>query len=203
MVCLLVGCLTSQQHASVSQGWIYSDNFTCCHTEIRSCRSNFPSHPVTVYWHRANQSPSTDPILPGAWQGGHWSANFLSYWYDSTPEKSRCKQDSNPGSSALEADALTTMPTRQSQLNGKKPRYHTTQDRRHERHLKLQAYQSVLGTHREIFLDRHLPSSLKRKVFNQCVLPAMTYRCRTWSLTKALVRKLWNKPWKVKCLMSS
>ena len=22
----------------------------------RSCRSNFPSHPVTVYWHRANQS---------------------------------------------------------------------------------------------------------------------------------------------------
>ena len=27
-VCLLVGCLTSQQHASVSQGWICSDNFT-------------------------------------------------------------------------------------------------------------------------------------------------------------------------------
>ena len=22
----------------------------------RSCRSNFPSHPVTVYWHRADQS---------------------------------------------------------------------------------------------------------------------------------------------------
>ena len=33
-VCLLVGCLTSQQHASVSQGRICSDNFTCCHTEI-------------------------------------------------------------------------------------------------------------------------------------------------------------------------
>ena len=32
--CLLVaGCLTSQQHASVSQGWICSDNFTCCQTE--------------------------------------------------------------------------------------------------------------------------------------------------------------------------
>ena len=27
--CLLVGCLTSQQHASVSQGRICSDNFTC------------------------------------------------------------------------------------------------------------------------------------------------------------------------------
>ena len=32
-VCLLV-CLTSQEHASVSQGWTCSDNFTCCHTEI-------------------------------------------------------------------------------------------------------------------------------------------------------------------------
>ena len=32
-VYLLVGCLTSQQHASVSRGRICSDNFTCCHTE--------------------------------------------------------------------------------------------------------------------------------------------------------------------------
>ena len=32
--CLLAGCLTSQQRASVSQGRICSDNFTCCHTEI-------------------------------------------------------------------------------------------------------------------------------------------------------------------------
>ena len=31
---LFVGCLTSQQHASVSQGRICSDIFTCCHTEI-------------------------------------------------------------------------------------------------------------------------------------------------------------------------
>ena len=33
-VCLFVGCLTSKQHASVSQGWICSGNFTSCHTEI-------------------------------------------------------------------------------------------------------------------------------------------------------------------------
>ena len=25
---------------------------------------------------------------------------------------------------------------------------------------------------------------LKRKVYNQCVIPAMTYRCETWKLTK-------------------
>ena len=31
---VFVGCLTSQQQASVSQGRICSDNFTCCHTEI-------------------------------------------------------------------------------------------------------------------------------------------------------------------------
>ena len=33
---LFVGSLTSQQHASVSLGWICSDNFTCCHTEIEA-----------------------------------------------------------------------------------------------------------------------------------------------------------------------
>ena len=44
---------------------------------------------------------------------------------------------------------------------------------------------NVFGKYREIFLDRYLPISLKRKVFKQCVLPAMTYGCQTWSLTKA------------------
>ena len=34
-VCLLIGCLTSQQHASVSHGQICSDNFTCCNTKRR------------------------------------------------------------------------------------------------------------------------------------------------------------------------
>ena len=33
---LFVGCLSSQQHASVSQGRICTDNFTCCHTEIEA-----------------------------------------------------------------------------------------------------------------------------------------------------------------------
>ena len=38
---LLVGCLTSQQQASVSQERIYSDNFTCCHTEIEVADQTF------------------------------------------------------------------------------------------------------------------------------------------------------------------
>ena len=32
--CWLADWLTSQQHASVSQVRICSDNYTCCHTEI-------------------------------------------------------------------------------------------------------------------------------------------------------------------------
>ena len=48
IVCLLVGCLTSQQQASVSQGRICTDNFTCCHTEIDVADQTFssPSHSI-------------------------------------------------------------------------------------------------------------------------------------------------------------
>ena len=109
---LLVVCLTSHQHASVSQGRICSDNFTCCHTEIEVA---YPTFHLTQsqYTDTGPTSPSVDPITPGAWQGSHWSANFC-HRYDWTPKKSRRKRDSNPGSSALEADALTTRPTRRS-----------------------------------------------------------------------------------------
>ena len=76
MDCLLfVGCLTSQQHASVSQGRICSDNCTCCHTEIEVADQTFHlTQPL--YIDTEPTSPSTDPIMPGAWQGSHWSANF-------------------------------------------------------------------------------------------------------------------------------
>ena len=49
LFCWLVGCLTSQQHASVSQGRICADNFACCHTEIEVADQTFLPHPVTVY----------------------------------------------------------------------------------------------------------------------------------------------------------
>ena len=74
-VCWLVGCLSSQQHASVSQGRICSDNFTCCHTEIEVSDPTFHlTH--SQYTDTGPTSPSTDPITPGAWQGSHWSASF-------------------------------------------------------------------------------------------------------------------------------
>ena len=73
-VCLLVGCLTSQQHASVSQGRICSDNFTCCHTEIEVADPAFHLT-QSQYNDTTPTSSSADPITPVAWQGSYWSAN--------------------------------------------------------------------------------------------------------------------------------
>ena len=74
IVCWLVGCLTSQQQASVSQGRICSDNFTCCHTEIEVADPTFYLT-QSQYTDTGPTSPSADPITPGAWQASHWSAN--------------------------------------------------------------------------------------------------------------------------------
>ena len=110
---LLVGCLTSQQQASVSQGRICSDNFTCCHTEIEVADPTFYLT-QSQYTDTGPTSPSADPITPGACQSSHWSANFEVIGMTRPRKKSRRKRDSNPGPSALEADALTTRPTRRS-----------------------------------------------------------------------------------------
>ena len=79
VVLLLVGCLlaclTSQQQASVSQGRVCSDNFTCCHTEIEVANQTFYLT-QSQYIDTGPTNPSVDPITPGAWQGSHWSANF-------------------------------------------------------------------------------------------------------------------------------
>ena len=104
-----------KQHASVSQGRIYSDNFTGYHTETEAADQTFPLT-RSQYTDTGPTSPSTDPITPDAWQGSHLECQFLRQWYDSTPEKSLRKRDSNPGPSALEADVLTTRPTRRSKL---------------------------------------------------------------------------------------
>ena len=110
---VVVGCLTSQQHASVYQGRICTDNFTCCHTEIEVADPTFYLT-QSQYTDTGPTSSSADPLTPGAWQGSHWSANFEVTGMTRPRKKSRPKRDSNPGSSALEADALTTRPTRRS-----------------------------------------------------------------------------------------
>ena len=74
---LFVGCLTSQQRASASKGRIFSDNFMCCHTEIEVVDQAF-CLTQSQYTETGPTSPSVNPIMPGAWQGSHWSANFKS-----------------------------------------------------------------------------------------------------------------------------
>ena len=108
---LFVGCLTSQQHASVSQGRICSDNCTCCHTETEVADPTF-NLTQSQYTDTGPTSPSFDPITPGAWQGSHWSANLEVTGMSRPQEKSRRKRDSNSGSTALKVDALSTRPAR-------------------------------------------------------------------------------------------
>ena len=62
---LSVGCLTSQQQASVSQGQICSDNSMCCHTEIEVKDQTFHLT-QSQYTDTGLTSPSTDPITPGS-----------------------------------------------------------------------------------------------------------------------------------------
>ena len=67
----MVGCLTSQQHARISQRRIYSGNRTCCHTETevadQTCYLIQSQHTGT-----RPTSPSTDIIT----QASHSSTNF-------------------------------------------------------------------------------------------------------------------------------
>ena len=71
---LFVGCLTSQQHASVSPGRICSDSCTCCHIEIEVADPTFYLT-QSQYTDTGLASPSADPVTPGTWQGSHWSVN--------------------------------------------------------------------------------------------------------------------------------
>ena len=64
-VCLLVGCLTSQQHTNVSQGRICTDNFTCCHAETEAADQTF-SLTQSPYTDTGPTSPSADPRTPGS-----------------------------------------------------------------------------------------------------------------------------------------
>ena len=85
---LFVGCLTSQQHACVSQGRTCSDNLTCCHAEIEVVGQIFHLT-QSQYTDTGPTSPSTDPITPGAWQVATGMLIYKSLvWLD--PEK-------NPG----------------------------------------------------------------------------------------------------------
>ena len=110
IICLLVACLTSQQHASVSQGRIYSDNCTCCHAETEAADQTFYLT-QSQYTDTGPTSPSDDPTKPGAWQGSHWSANFEVTGM-TRPGKIPSQAGFELRTLRFRADALTTWPTR-------------------------------------------------------------------------------------------
>ena len=60
LLLLFVGCLTSQQQATVSQGRICSDKFTCCHTEIEVADPTFyltqSQHTERARWDREGKN---------------------------------------------------------------------------------------------------------------------------------------------------
>ena len=49
---------------------------------------------------------------------------------------------------------------------------------------------SCFGKNREIFMDKNLPLSLKRQVFNQCIIPTTAYECETWAINKQQMTKI-------------
>ena len=57
--------------------------FTCYHTEIEDADQTFYLT-RSQYTDTGPTSPSADPITRGAWQGSHWTGQFLSHRYDST-----------------------------------------------------------------------------------------------------------------------
>ena len=72
---LSVGHLTSQQYTSVSQGPIHSEMCMCCHTETEAAEQTLRLT-QSQYIDTSLTSPSADRMMPGIWQGNHWSTNF-------------------------------------------------------------------------------------------------------------------------------
>ena len=108
-LCALVFCPRKYAVVSVVVGWLLNVPATCeciSGTDLlrqfyvlphwdRSCRSNFPSHPVTVYWHRADQSQCW-PYKPGRVATGVPIFKSL-VWLD--PEKIPALAGFEPGTS--------------------------------------------------------------------------------------------------------
>ena len=52
-----------------------------------------------------------------------------------------------------------------------------------------------------IMQDKNVPMRLKRKAFNECVLPVMAYGCKTWSISNTQFEKLVTTKLKMERIM--
>ena len=78
---LVVGCLTSQQHASVSGMDLLRQVYAQPHQDKNADQTLHLTQ--SQYTDTMPTSPSADPTMPGAWQGSHWIAHFISHSFDS------------------------------------------------------------------------------------------------------------------------
>ena len=67
----------------------------------------------------------------------------------------------------------------------------TTTNRKSEDKIKerIRKSWSCFGKNGEVFMDKNLPLSLKRQVFNQCIIPTTPYECGTWAINKQQMTK--------------
>ena len=49
---------------------------------------------------------------------------------------------------------------------------------------RIRAGWGAFGRYRDILCDKNISISLRRRVFNQCVIPAITYGSECWTTTK-------------------
>ena len=119
MLLLVVGCLTSQPHASISQERVCTGSSKCCHTETgvtdQTCyliQSQYADNCPTIL--------CTDPMTPAARGRNHWSTNFFFFFFflvtDMTgPVKSpRANAGMKPWACRSWGGRLSAKPTRQS-----------------------------------------------------------------------------------------
>ena len=74
---------------SLSQGTICFDNVVCCQTEAEAADQTC-CHTKSCCIDTRQTTPSTDPTMPGIWQGSHYTATVLSKWYDSAGSWTPC-----------------------------------------------------------------------------------------------------------------
>ena len=56
--------------------------------------------------------------------------------------------------------------------------------------LRIKSGWMNFGKYKHMLIDQTIPMSLRKRLFNQCVLSTITYGSETWSLTKELEQKL-------------
>ena len=92
---LVVDCLTSQEHACLSRGWICSDSCMCCHTE--TVAADWTSYLIqSQYVDIGPTSSSADPVTPDFWHSNPWSTDFEVIGMTRPGKRPMGKQESNP-----------------------------------------------------------------------------------------------------------